>query len=348
MDLLTKLLFLPEQASTFAPHVDMLHLFVIALTVIMSVGVGGTALYFFYRFRRREDRQVTEYLVPSVRTEVLFVTLPFIFFVLWAVMGFRDFVWMQTPPKDAMDVYVKGKQWMWKFAYPEGPNGVNVLHVPSNRPVRLLMTSSDVIHSFYIPAFRIKQDVLPGRYTTTWFEATKPGTYDIYCTEYCGLSHSKMLAKIVVLSPEEFETWVKEQRVGDKQNRQDGVADATLVPPEASLAVQGQKLVGTTGCLKCHTVDGTPHIGPTFLGLYGREERLQGGESVLVDEGYITQSMMVPGEKIVQGYANIMPTYQGKLHGMESAAIVEYIKSLRTRDVVNTASKGPAYEPVRQ
>jgi cytochrome c oxidase subunit II len=237
---------------------------------------------------------------------------------------------------------------VWKFSYPEGPNGVNVLHVPSDRPVRLLMTSRDVIHSFYVPAFRMKQDVVPGRYSQAWFEATKPGTYPVYCAEYCGLSHSKMLAEVVVLSPENYDAWLKEQRMGDKQNRQDALADLTLVKGEANLVQQGQRLVGEAGCLKCHTVDGEQHIGPTFVGLYGRQEKLDSGETVLVDEGYITQSMMVPGEKLVAGYQNVMPTFQGKLHGVESAAIVEYIKSLRTRDVVNNASKGPVYEPVQQ
>ncbi len=347
MDFFKRLLFLPEQASTFASKVDELHVFVLVATILASIGVGVTALYFFFRFRRRERHQTTEYIVPTVMTEFLFVSVPFVLFLLWFALGFRDYTWVQTPPRDAMDVYVLGKQWMWKFSYPEGPNGVNVLHVPANRPVRLLMTSRDVIHSFFIPAFRIKRDVIPGRYTDTWFEATKPGTYDIYCTEYCGLSHSKMLAKVVVLKAEEYENWVKEQRMGDKQNRQDALADTTLVSPRANLAQQGQRLVGEAGCLKCHTVDGEQHIGPTFVGLYGREERLEGGETITVDEGYITQSMMVPGEHIVSGFPNVMPTYQGKLHSMETVAIVEYIKSLRTRDVVNTASKGPVYEPVR-
>ena len=210
------------------------------------------------------------------------------------------------------------------------------------------MTSRDVIHSFYVPAFRVKQDVVPGSLQrTSGSRRTTPGTYPIYCTEYCGLSHSAMLAEVVVLSPEDYDNWVKEQLRGDKPTRQDGVADSNLIMPAGDMVTQGQRLVGQTGCLKCHTVDGEQHIGPTFLGMYGRLERLDTGSDILVDEGYITQSMMVPGEHIVEGYQNVMPTYQGKLHGAESAAIVEYIKSLRTRDVVNTASKGPVYEPLQ-
>jgi cytochrome c oxidase subunit II len=328
-DFLRNLLFLPEQASTFAQKVDSLHFFVVSVTMLMSLGVGTTAVFFFFRYRRRMEHQTTDYVVPSHKTEALFISVPLVFFLTWFAIGLRDYVHMNQPPKDAMDVYVMGKQWMWKFAYPEGPNGVNVLHVPANRPVRLLMTSRDVIHSFFVPAFRIKKDVLPGRYTQVWFEATKPGTYQVLCTEYCGLSHSKMLAEVVVLAPEAFEDWVKEQRKGSLQNRQDALADVSLVEPAARMVEQGQSLVGTQGCLKCHSVDGTPHIGPTFRGLYDREESLQDGNKIRVDEAYITQSMMDPGAHLVTGFGNVMPSYQGKLHGAESAAIVEYIKTLR-------------------
>ncbi|WNG30063.1 cytochrome c oxidase subunit II [Cystobacter fuscus] len=348
-ELLNNILFLPEQASTFAERVDSLHIFVVTVTMLSSLAVGTAALYFFFRYRRRTPEQLTEYVIPSVKTEFLFVSLPLIFFLTWFVIGFRDFVFVTTPPKDAMDVYVMGKQWMWKFAYPEGPNGVNVLHVPANRPVRLLITSRDVLHSFFVPAFRIKMDAVPGRYTQTWFEATKPGTYQILCTEYCGLSHSKMLGEVVVLSPEEWDAWLKEQRRGDLANRQDALADLSLAPQPARMAEQGQKVAAEVGCFKCHTVNGEPHIGPTFLGLYGRQETLQDGSAIRADEAYITQSMMDPGAHLVTGYANAMPTFQGKLTGPQTAAIVEYIKTLRTPDIRTTgASQGPVYEPIQQ
>lgn len=346
-DLANQFLFLPERASTFAERVDFLHYFVVGTTMVMSAGVGLAALFMFFRYRRREAHQTTEYVVPDLKTEFLFVSVPLVFFLAWFAIGFRDFTWYTTPPKDSMDVYVMGKQWMWKFSYPEGPNGVNVLHVPANRPVRLLITSRDVIHSFYVPSFRIKMDALPGRYTQAWFEATKPGTYQVLCTEYCGLSHSKMLAEVVVLAPEDYENWLKEQQRGRLQDRQDALADTSLVPPVARMAEQGQKLVGTQGCLKCHSVDGSKHIGPTFLGLYERTERLDDGQDIRVDEAYITQSMMDPGAHIVAGYQNVMPTYQGKLQGPESAAIVEYIKTLRTPNVRESASEGPAYDPIQ-
>jgi cytochrome c oxidase subunit II len=346
-DLANNILFLPERASTFAERVDFLHYFVVGTTMVMSAGVGLAALFMFFRYRRREAHQTTEYVVPDLKTEFLFVSVPLVFFLAWFAIGFRDFTWFTTPPKDSMDVYVMGKQWMWKFSYPEGPNGVNVLHVPANRPVRLLITSRDVIHSFYVPSFRIKMDALPGRYTQAWFEATKPGTYQVLCTEYCGLSHSKMLAEVVVLAPEDYENWLQEQQRGRLRDRQDALADTSLVPPVARMADQGQRLVGEQGCLKCHSVDGSRHIGPTFLGLYEREEKLDDGQTIRVDEAYITQSMMDPGAHIVAGYQNVMPTYQGKLQGPESAAIVEYIKTLRTPNVRETASEGPAYDPIQ-
>ncbi len=347
-ELLNDILFLPERASTFADRVDTLHYFVVGVTMVASLAVGTAALFFFFRYRRRKPAQTTEYVVPSVKTEFLFVSLPLIFFLTWFAIGYRDFVFYTTPPKDAMDVYVMGKQWMWKFSYPEGPNGVNVLHVPANRPVRLLLTSRDVIHSFFVPSFRIKMDALPGRYTQTWFEATKPGTYQILCTEYCGLSHSKMLGEVVVLSAEDWDNWVKEQRQGKLPNRQDALADLSLVPHSARMAEQGQALAANQGCFKCHTVNGEPHIGPTFLGMYGRLETMQTGQKILVDEAFITQSMMDPGAYILAGFPNVMPTYQGKLTGPQSAAIVEYIKSLRTPDIRTGASRGPVYEPLSQ
>jgi cytochrome c oxidase subunit II len=346
-ELLNNILFLPEQASTFAERVDSLHIFVVTVTMLSSFVTGTAALYFFFRYRRRSPEQTTEYVIPSVKTEFLFVSLPLVFFLAWFVIGFRDFVFVTTPPKDAMDVYVMGKQWMWKFSYPEGPNGVNVLHVPANRPVRLLITSRDVLHSFFVPAFRIKMDAVPGRYQQTWFEATKPGTYQILCTEYCGLSHSKMLGEVVVLSPEEWDAWSNEQRKGSLKNRQDALADLSLAPYPSRMAEQGQKVAAEVGCFKCHTVNGEPHIGPTFQGLYGRQESLEDGTTLRVDEAYITQSMMDPGAHLTLGFPNVMPTFQGKLTGPQTAAIVEYIKTLRTPDIRTGASQGPVYEPIQ-
>jgi cytochrome c oxidase subunit 2 len=246
-----------------------------------------------------------------------------------------------------MDVYVQAKKWMWQFAYPGGPNAVNVLRVPSGRPVRLLMTSRDVIHSFYVPEFRTKQDVLPGRYTETWFEAVQPGRYQILCAEYCGAGHSVMRGEVIVLKPEEYEDWLSAQRRGLAE-RQDGAPTALdFAPAIGNFVDQGRRLAQEQGCLKCHTIDGTRHIGPTWLDLYHRKEKLQDGSTINVDEAYITESMMDPLAKVVAGFQPVMPSFENKLAGPEVAAIVEYIKSLQSDAVRTGASEGPAYAPVR-
>jgi len=246
-----------------------------------------------------------------------------------------------------MDVYVQGKKWMWKFAYPGGPNAVNVLRVPSGRPVRLLMTSRDVIHSFFVPEFRVKQDVLPGRYSQIWFNATTPGRYQILCAEYCGAGHSVMRGEVIVLKPEEYEDWVSAQHRG-LATKQDGPPTALdFAPPLGNLVDQGRRLATEQGCVKCHSVDGSQHIGPSWLDLYGRHEKLTDGRIITVDEGYITESMMDPFAKIVDGFKPVMPSFANKLAGPEVAAIVEYIKSLQSDAVRTGPSEGPAYAPIR-
>jgi len=223
-----------------------------------------------------------------------------------------------------------GKQWMWKFAYPEGPNSIGVLHVPANRPVRLLITSRDVIHSVFIPAFRVKMDAQPGRYTETWFIATKPGRYQMLCTEYCGAQHSKMWGEVVVMAPEAFDEWIKEQQRG-LVSRQDVLADESQVSQQGSLAQWGKQVAIYQGCLRCHNVSGPePATGPSWVDLYQQPTKLADGREIIADEAYLTESMMEPTVKVVAGYQPVMPNYQGKLSGPEAAAIVEYIKSLRS------------------
>ena len=313
-EVLRRLLFLPDQASTFARDVDRLHYFVIITTFIMSTAVGLTAIFFF---------------------------------LLWFFLGFREFVRQQTPPSDSMDVYVSAKKWMWQFAYPDGPNAINVLRVPAGRNVRLLMTSRDVIHSFYVPEFRIKQDVLPGRYTQTWFNATTPGRYQILCAEYCGAGHSIMRGEVTVLKPQEYEDWLALQHRGVVAT-QDGQPTALdLAPPLGNMIDQGRRIAAEQGCLKCHTTDGTRHIGPTWLDLYHRREKLNDGSTVEADEAYLTESMMDPALKVVEGFQPVMPSFQGKLAGPEVAALVEYIKSLQSDAVRTGPSEGPAYAPIR-
>ncbi len=342
-----RLLFLPDQASSFAQDLDHLHFFVIITTFIMSTAVGLTAIFFFVRYRRRSETQTTPHIEPTWWMEVLFIGVPLSYFLLWFFLGYREFVRQQTPPSDAMDVYVQGKKWMWKFAYPDGPNAINVLRVPAGRNVRLLMTSRDVIHSFYVPEFRIKKDVLPGRYTDQWFNAVAPGRYQILCAEYCGAGHSIMRGEVIVMKPQDYEDWLAAQRRGLVAQQDGQPTSLDFAPPLGNLVDQGRRIAAEQGCLKCHSTDGTRHIGPTWLDLYHRRERLTDGTTVDADEAYLTQSMMDPAIKVVEGFQPVMPSFQGKISGPEVAALVEYIKSLQSDAVRTGPSEGPAYAPVR-
>jgi cytochrome c oxidase subunit 2 len=247
---------------------------------------------------------------------------------------------------------------MWKFSYPDGPSSIGVLTVPARRPVKLLMTSRDVIHSFFVPAFRVKRDAIPGRYTEMWFEATKPGRYPVYCAEYCGLNHSSMLGEVVVLEPAEFDAWLERQKKGLKGTQDSGGiarvditsqvgtppgSEAVVSPATGTLVEQGRRAAAVHGCLKCHSVDGSAHIGPTWRDLYGSTVRFKTGESQVVDEGYITESMMDPLAKVVAGYEPVMPTYQGRISPADTAGIIEYIKSLRSDRLEPEPRPGPQY-----
>jgi cytochrome c oxidase subunit 2 len=346
-DLMRALLFLPAQASTFALRVDYLHYFVVSVTMLSSTFVGLLAIYFFFRYRETKRNASTPIVTPSVRFEVLIIGVPLLFFLIWVWIGFRDYLWYTSPPRNAIDVYVTGKKWMWHFAYPDGPNGNAVLTVPADRPIRLLMTSRDVIHSFYVPEFRVKQDVIPGRYTEIWFEATKAGRYRIYCAEFCGTWHSQMVGYVVVLPPAQFDTWMAHERSG-LSGRVDSSGTDTEDTFRGDLVSYGRKVAMVQGCLKCHSVDGEAHIGPTWVDLYHRKEALANGQTVIADEGYLTESMMDPYVKVVKGYAEVMPNYRGKLTAPEAAALVEFIKSLRSDNLENVPSKEPLYGPIEQ
>jgi cytochrome c oxidase subunit 2 len=346
-DIMRTLLWLPVQASTFASKVDNLHYFVITVTMVASIATGLLAFYFFFKYRERRKAQSTPLVLPSVKFEIVVIGVPLFFFLLWFVQGFKDYVWYTSPPKNAMDVYVMGKKWMWKFAYgSQGPNAIGTLHVPEGRPVRLLMTSRDVIHSFYVPDFRIKQDLLPGRYTETWFEATKAGRYQILCAEYCGTWHSQMWGEIVVMPAQEFDNWLVEQRRGLSERVDTSTDDGDNF--HGSIVEYGKKIAMSEGCVKCHSFDGEPHIGPTWLDLYQRRETLETGETIIADEAYLTDSMIDPRAKIVKGYKPVMPTYKGRLAAPEAAALVEFIKSLRSESLENVPSKEAIYEPVKR
>lgn len=344
-ELLRRLFFLPEQGSTFAVEVDHLHYFLFLTTLAVATGIGITGITFLVRYHRRTALDPTPHVVAPMWLEGLFIGVPLSLFLLWFVLGFRQYIWVSSPPRDALDVYVTGKQWMWKFTYPGGPSAIDTLVVPSGRPVRLLITSRDVIHSFFVPDFRMKRDAVPGRYTEIWFEAPKPGSHLVLCAEYCGLDHSQMRGEVVVLKPADFEAWRAAQLGGVPVA---GLPGAATTPRPESMAVRGEFVAVAQGCLQCHSVTGARHIGPTWLGLYGRLEPLEGGGVVLADEAYLTESMMDPLAKVVAGYVPVMPSYHGRLSAEDSGALVEFIKSLQPTRPGVTSAQEPAYVPVRR
>jgi cytochrome c oxidase subunit II len=315
-DFMRRLLFLPEQASTVARGIDYLHYFVITVTMIGAAAVALASLYYIVRYRQRPGQRLTPRGRPvSVVVEAGVFGGLLAMFVAWWMIGFGQYVRIADAPPDSMTIYVVAKQWMWSFAYPQGGGSNGVLYVPTGRPVRLVMTSRDVIHSFYVPDFRLKMDVVPGRSTTMWFQVDTPGRHPVYCAEMCGVGHSMMHAEVVALAAADYDRALH------------GLAPVT--PEAGSLAAMGERVAAQSGCLRCHTVDGTPHIGPTWAGLYDSPVPLADGTTVVADEAYLTSSMMDPAAQLHRGFAAVMPSYQGLLDAAQVGALVEYIRSLR-------------------
>jgi cytochrome c oxidase subunit 2 len=321
-ELLRRALDLPPQSSSVARGIDALHYTVILTTLAGVTLAAAVAGGFLVRYRRRTPViPLTPRITAPGWLEATVISGLLGLFCVWWVIGFTQYRDLETPPAGAMPIYVTAKQWMWEFAYPAGPTSADVLVVPVGRPVRLIMTSRDVIHGFYVPAFRIKQDVVPGRALTTWFEAVEPGTFDVLCTQYCGTRHSLMRAQIIALAPDAYARWLDAAR-------------APLALPGAKgdgqgLAERGHAVAAERGCLRCHSVDGSAFIGPTWAHAFGRRRRTADGRTVVVDEAYLTESMMDPRAVIAAGFQPVMPSYQGALTPEEAAAILEYIRSLR-------------------
>lgn len=303
----------PEQASTFAKHVDLVFGTFTGFNLLLTLTVAVLALYWTVKYREgtKADRSNPPEASTKVETSWLAgLTLLFLVFFLWTARVYFD---MATPPASAIQMYGIGKQWMWKFQHPDGQQEIDELHVPVGQPIRLLLTSQDVIHSFYVPAFRVKQDVLPGRYTMAWFEATKPGKYHLFCAEYCGNQHSGMIGHVIVMDPADYEQWLKS-----------GFFPAGRGRP---MAAAGQQLFQKLGCSGCHRPDGTG-LGPPLAGVFGKPVPLQSGEIVIADERYIRDSILLPTGQIVAGYNPVMPSFQGRLGEEQLLQLVEYIKSL--------------------
>jgi cytochrome c oxidase subunit II len=299
------------QASTLAPRIDALFWTMVALCGVVALGVFAAMIFFCVRYHHGHQADRSGWQASSLGVEITWTLVPFAMFVAVFVWSLHLFANARTPPANAHTLYVVAKQWMWKVQHPTGQREINTLHVPLGQPVRLTMTSQDVIHSFFIPAFRVKQDVLPGRYTQLWFTATRLGSFPLTCAEYCGLDHSKMGGVVVVLSPAEFAKWLRGHST------------------DLSLAARGAELFRSSGCSGCHADNSTVHA-PALAGVYGRPVHLADGSTVLADERYLHDSIVLPNKQVVAGYAPLMPSFAGQLSEEDLLALIAYLKSIAT------------------
>jgi len=307
----------PEAASTMAPRVDALYFFLLGIAGFFSLLIAGLIVYYAVRFHRRTPDQVGAQIHGGMVLEIGWTVIPFLITMVIFVWGASVYYAMARPPDETLNIYVVGKQWMWKFQHLDGQREINELHVPVGRPVKLIMTSEDVIHDVFVPAFRVKADVIPGRYTNLWFQPTKPGRYHLFCAEYCGTRHSGMTGEVIVMEPSEFQTWLS-----------GGV-------PEGSLASAGAKLFQDLACNTCHRPDAQGR-GPVLEGLFGKTVQLQNGETMTVDEAYVRESILNPAAKVAQGFQPIMPTFQGLVSEEQLLELIEYVKSLKALPQVQT------------
>ncbi len=299
----------PESASTMAPRVDALYFFLLAIAVFFSLLIAGLIVYFAIKFHRTDPDAIGARIHGGMLLEVTWTVIPLMITMVIFVWGASVFFAMARPPDETLDIYVVGKQWMWKFQHLDGQREINELHVPLGRPVKLIMTSEDVIHDLFVPAFRVKADVLPGRYTQIWFNTTKPGRYHLFCAEYCGTRHSGMVGEVVVMDQTEYQTWLSGGG------------------PAGSLAEGGAKLFASLACNTCHRPDAQGR-GPVLEGLFGKTVTLQSGETITVDEAYVRESILNPAAKIAAGFQPIMPTFQGLVTEEQLLELIEYVKSL--------------------
>src|SRR5271170_3323330 len=299
----------PEAASALATEVDWLYIYLTVVSVVMSVIIFGTIFVFAIKYRRR-GAEIPQPIHGSLRLEIAWSIIPFLVMLTFFWWGAKIFFLNATPPPDSMDVYSVGKQWMWKIQYPGGQREINELHVPTGRPVKITLASEDVIHSFFIPALRIKHDVVPGHYDTMWFTATRPGRYHLFCAEYCGTEHSGMVGWVTVMEPADYENWL----AGNGSS--------------GTMAQQGERLFEQMGCSTCHLLDRQGRC-PILRGVYGSRVQLTDGRTVVADDAYIRESILNPNAKIVAGYKpNVMPSFQGQISEEGILQLVVYIKSL--------------------
>ena len=308
--------WMPNSASEYSPHIDALFDFLLWISAISIIGVAAAMIYFCVKYRAtsREANEAAESQVDHSNTlEVTWSVIPLFIVIGVFVVGFKQYVDLRTPPRSAYEVHATGQRWKWGFEYPEGLSHPE-LHVPLGRNVRIMIQSVDVLHALYIPEFRVKMDAVPGRYTELWFKPTKEGTYPIYCAEYCGTSHSDMLTRVVVHTPEGFQAWVAEE-----------IKKIESMP----LVDLGLLTFNQSGCSTCHSTDGSQKVGPTFKGLFGRQEKITSLGALNVDENYIRESILEPQSKIVEGFPPSMPTFKGQLSDRRISGLIEYIKTIK-------------------
>src|SRR6202522_1346520 len=306
---MTNFALFPPEASKIAPQMDALYFFMVlvslvGLTIVILLITSFSILY------SKERHPVAVQIEGSTLLEATWTIIPLGLFLMMFVWGALIYFRIYDPPANAMNIYVVGKQWMWKAEHPGGQHEINALHVPMGRPVQLTMISQDVFHSFSIPDFRVKREVIPGRYTTVWFNATDPGTYHIFCTQYCGTQHSGMIGEVTVLTPDDYQKWLAQSTSG------------------MSLAQNGERLFASMGCNACHSGSAAAR-GPNLAGGYGSKLPLSSGAQVLVNDAYLRDAILNPSQHITAGYAPIMPTYQGQISEDGLIDLVEYIKNMQ-------------------
>jgi len=308
--------WLPKQGSTLAPIIDEGWDLAMWVNIIFFILVIVPMVLFVMKYRRKSAAEVGAPAGHNTALEIGWSVVPLAVVMACFLVGFKGFLAASVVPGDAYEIRVTGSKWSWTFDYPNGKSSPGDLVVPAGKPIKLVMSSKDVLHSFYIPEYRVKQDVIPGSYTTVWFEAIEPGETTVECTEYCGGSakagHSDMYARVLVKSPEQFKEWLE--------------ADEFKGMPPAEV---GQKLFSKYTCNTCHSVDGSPGTGPSFKGVWGREEKFADGSAGVVDDNYVRESVLNPTAKVVAGYAPVMPSFKGQLKDEQIAAIIEYMKTLK-------------------
>ncbi len=310
----------PEQASNFAPSVDALMVYITAVCLFFAVAITAAVIYFFFKYRRKTAGEIGVPIHGDMRLEVLWLVVPLLLSLTMFAGGAVIYVDFRRAPMDTLDIYVVGKQWMWKSQQPTGLKEINELHVPVGRNVKLIMASEDVIHNFSVPDFRVKMDVVPGHYNTLWFRPTKPGKYHFFCSQYCGTNHAVMGGWVTVMEPADYEAWLSGSSSAD-----------------ANPLVAGEKLFAEKACNTCHLPDGKGRA-PSLNGVYEGKVLLADGSTVIADDAYIRESILAPNAKVVAGFQPVMPTFQGQLTEEQILALTAYVKSLQSQPVPATGA----------